>query len=399
MIAAILIMFGSGPIKGFGLTFFVGVLLSFFSAITASKFLLMFSASFIKSPWMYGVTQKSVEMKKSGGEKVFNFVGKRIIALCLSCAVFAFGIISFVIWGPTMDVQFEGGTLLQIETASGEIGAATAETEDFVRTVLNKNATVQVLQTLNQAGGGGAINVIQIKIAKSEGILTTGEINTLLDALIEDPRFVVPAGAEPEIQSIDASIGAEVRNRGFLAVGISFIIIVLYIAVRYKIVSGVSMGVTGVIGLLHDALVVLSVYIIFRIPINESFIAGILTILAYSINATIIIYDRIRENSQYKRKAGVDELVNASVSHTMTRTVYTTLTSLFAVGAVYVFALIYNIPSVMYFSFPIMLGMISGAYSSVFTVPAWWAWWRKRSDNIKKLQDALDVETVEETVE
>jgi preprotein translocase subunit SecF len=141
--------------------------------------------------------------------------------------------------------------------------------------------------------------------------------------------------------------------------------------------SGLSAGVTSVIALLHDAAILLSVYTVFNIPLNESFIAAVLTILGYSMNDTIIIYDRIRENSSLLRKFPIGELVNKSILQTLARSINTVLTVLICIATIYIYASINNIESVKQFSFPLMVGIASGCYSSIFIASPLFVMWKE----------------------
>ncbi|HOJ12575.1 MAG TPA: protein translocase subunit SecF, partial [Clostridiales bacterium] len=132
------------------------------------------------------------------------------------------------------------------------------------------------------------------------------------------------------------------------------------------------------VALAHDVLVMFSAYTIFNIPMNESFIAAVLTILGYSLNNTIVVYDRIRENSNRMRKAPVDELVNTSITQSLSRTINTTATTLTAIIVVYIFAAANNIQSIKEFAFPLIIGLISGTYSSLFVAPPLWMMWKQR---------------------
>lgn len=147
--------------------------------------------------------------------------------------------------------------------------------------------------------------------------------------------------------------------------------------------SGLSAGVMAVLALLHDAAIMLSVYTVFRIPLNDSFIAAVLTILGYSMNDTIIIYDRIRENSNLLRKVPIAELVNKSILQTLARSINTVVTVLICVTTVYVFAVYHNIKSIQDFSLPLIVGITSGCYSSIFIASPLWVMWRQSKSKKK----------------
>jgi preprotein translocase subunit SecF len=142
--------------------------------------------------------------------------------------------------------------------------------------------------------------------------------------------------------------------------------------------SGLLAGLTAVIALVHDIAIMVSVYAIFNIPVDESFIAAVLTILGYSINDTIVIYDRIRENSKISRKDTIDGLVNKSITQSMSRTINTTVTTVMCVLTIYLFAMYNGIGSIQEFTFPILIGLIAGTYSSIFIASPLWVVFRQR---------------------
>ena len=148
--------------------------------------------------------------------------------------------------------------------------------------------------------------------------------------------------------------------------------------------SGLSAGIMAVLALLHDALIMLSVYTIFQIPLNESFIAAVLTVIGYSMNDTIIIYDRVRENSNLLRRTPIAELVNQSIVQTLNRSINTVVTVLISIITVYMFARFYNIPSIENFSFPLIIGIVSGCYSSIFIASPLWVIWKEGQAKRKK---------------
>ena len=153
----------------------------------------------------------------------------------------------------------------------------------------------------------------------------------------------------------------------------SFLLLVVYIAFRFKKIGGLSAGVFALVALMHDILIVFSVFIFFRLPIDANFMAVILTILGYSINNTIVTYDRIRENrTLYGKKMGLVELMNTSVTQTMTRSINTTVTTAFAAAAICIVAWASGVNSI---------GLIAGFYSSVFMSGSMWVMWQLHKEN------------------
>ena len=167
------------------------------------------------------------------------------------------------------------------------------------------------------------------------------------------------------VHDISGTISGEMQKTAAVAVLIACVAMLIYITIRFM---DFKMGLSSILALVHDVLIMLAFYAIFRVPVNNSFIAALLTVLGYSINATIVIFDRIRENKKLMRRVTTQEIINTSVMQTMRRSIYTSLTTLFAIGAVYVF----GVQSVREFALPMMVGIISGAYSSVFLSGSFW---------------------------
>ena len=157
------------------------------------------------------------------------------------------------------------------------------------------------------------------------------------------------------------------------AVGIAALLMILYVGFRFRKIGGLSAGCTAVIALIHDIIMAYFTFVIFRMPLDDNFIAVILTIIGYSLNDTIVIFDRIRENRKYiGPKASTAELVNTSLNQTLSRTICTAITTILAIGSVLVVALIYDIQTVVSFALPMMIGVIFGCYSSIFiSAPLW----------------------------
>ena len=153
----------------------------------------------------------------------------------------------------------------------------------------------------------------------------------------------------------------------------------IYIAIRFEF----KFGMAAILALVHDVLITLAVYAIFDIPVNNSFIAAMLTIVGYSINDTIVVFDRIRENSKKMRRSTPTEIANTSINKTLARTINTSLTTLIIIGAVNIF-----VPTVREFSFPLLVGIAAGAYSSIFIASPIWVLLQKRKPKNKNVKTA-----------
>jgi len=168
---------------------------------------------------------------------------------------------------------------------------------------------------------------------------------------------------------IGASVSSELTRNSLISLSIAVIAMLIYVAVRFEF----KFGVSAIIALLHDILITVAIYAIFNVPVNTPFIVAILTIVGYSINDTIVIFDRIRENINKMRRSSPAEVANISVTQTMSRSINTTLTTLFTIIAVNVF-----VPSVREFTFPLIIGIACGAYSSIFIASPVWVMLKNR---------------------
>lgn len=237
------------------------------------------------------------------------------------------------------DVEFSGGTSMEIDM--GEVYDA-AELESII-----KDVTGQANPHIQQVLGTTAA---EIKVQHLEG----AEREELLQSVQE----VYPQAELTETNDISGTVSTEMRRAAIRASMIAGIAMLCYISVRFR---DVRAGVSAVLALSHDVLVVLAAYALLRIPVNQTFIAVLLTILGYSVNATIVIFDRIRENKEYFTAAQTAEKIDKSVAQTLSRSINTSLTTAFTVGAIYIF----GVTSIREFALPMLIGIIAGAYSSI----------------------------------
>lgn len=288
-----------------------------------------------------------------------NLYNKRNYFFILSALIFAVGLVSFFLYGFKLDIQFEGGTVIEMRAnkdtfTKDNTQKITAQVADLVQKTVNKPAQVQKSTAYDtSAEKSESYDVIKISIG-SKDTLTNDELSSVKDAVIKELKLDADNAVISE-ESVEPFIGKEISQDGVRAVLISFVLIIFYVWLRFKIMSGLSAGVFAVIGVLHDLLIMLSVYLVFRLPLNESFIAAILTVVGYSMNDTIIIYDRIRENSRLLKKVPLPELVNTSIMQTLNRSINTVVTSLIAITTVFVFSEINGINTMSEFSFPKIL--------------------------------------------
>jgi preprotein translocase subunit SecF len=316
---------------------------------------------------------------------MIDLMSKRKYFFIFSAVLILIGLSFFFINGGfNWDIQFEGGTIIKIEMQDDNYDAAAAESE--IEGFLGKDVTVQKETTFNPEDQDNNLALMSIKVSK-ENTLESSEINQVIDLLENSPNFRVNKETPPQIQSVAPFIGVELRNKALMAAGWAMLLIVIYVGIRFRVMSGISAALFGIVALLHDGLIMLSVYTVFNIPVNEVFVAAILTIIGYSMNDTIVIYDRIRENSAVMNKADLEKMVNTSTWQSLPRTINTLVTTLLTITTLYIFASIYNVDSIRQFAFPLIIGLTSGSYSSIFIATPLWMMWRKYSIK-KKLMEA-----------
>ena len=285
----------------------------------------------------------------------FSFTGHFKIFGIISILLIATGLVGLILmpFGVNLlnlDIDFLGGVSMQYDLQTPITAEVQAQVEDIVKDVSGLTAV-----TVTKAGD-------------TQVLIKTLEMDTLTrDAVFQAcvEAFHLPEDAQPISDDyVSASVGADLRNAAITAASIACALILVYIIIRFELWSGIA----AVLALLHDLLAVLGAYIIFRIPFNINFIAVALTILGYSINATIVVFDRVRENAKRSPKDAFSAVVDRSILQTMTRSVNTTLTTLFSI----ILLLIIGVTSIRNFALPLFIGILVGCYSSVcISGPMW----------------------------
>ena len=284
----------------------------------------------------------------------FSIVKNRMKFIAVSVIIIVCGIAAMAYNGAkgngifNFDIEFTGGTAVTVDMGkefdNDELAAVCADVTG------QKNPQIQKILGTNEAS---------IKLQSIDGDTRT----KLSKAIVE--KFSLTDDSILSVQDISATVSGEMQKMAFIALLVSCAAMLIYITIRFK---DFKTGLSSIFALLHDVLIMLSFYAIFRVPVNNAFIAALLTVVGYSINATIVIFDRIRENKGAIRYKTTEELVNLSIKQTLKRSIYTSLTTFLAIAAVYVF----GIKSVKEFALPIMVGIISGTYSSVFLSGSFW---------------------------
>jgi preprotein translocase SecF subunit len=280
--------------------------------------------------------------------KIFSIISILLVIVGLvSLLALPFGVRLF-----NFDIDFLGGTTMQFELYQDVTRDVISDVEGIFQDVTGQSAS-----SVTKAGDSGSQVVIKSLELDSE------TRDAVFQAVAE--AYDLPEGDTPiKSDYVSASVGNDLRDSAFRASALAAILILLYISIRFELRSGIA----AVVALVHDLLVMLSMYVIFQIPFNMNFIAAALTILGYSINATIVVFDRIRENNKADLKEGFGDVVDRSIWQTMTRSINTTITTLFSI----VLLLILGVSSIRNFALPLTIGVLSGFYSSVcISGPLW----------------------------
>ena len=353
--AFVLMMMGSGTIKGFAYTLAVGIVISMFTALFVTRLLVnAFFAVGIKSPVLYGLSAK----EKQGEVRTIDFLGKRKVFFGISIAVILVGIVSMIVFKSTTgdalnySLEFKGGTATTVafDTAMSRESIESQVVPELERITGDANVQWQTVNDTNEV------------IFKTR-VLNVDERQDLNNTMLS--KFGI---GEEKIttETIGSTISGEMKKESLLAVGIATICMLIYIWFRF---SDIRFGASAVCALLHDVLVVITFYSLVRYSVSSTFIACMLTIVGYSINATIVIFDRVRENlHDMKKKDTLQDMVNRSVSQTLSRSIFTSLTTVIMVVMLYIL----GVSSIREFALPLIIGIVCGTYSSVCITGALW---------------------------
>ncbi len=363
-VAVILMIFGSGSMLSFGYTLLAGMVLNLFIGVNLSKLLL---SSFVQYRRWNNV--KYFREKKE--KKVIPFYQKKYIYAIISASMILIGVIGGFTKGVKLDTQFTGGVVLNYSVSED---ADTNLIKSAIESQTDRPVTVQI--TKDNISGKENLSVT----LAGNGGMTPDDQAAITDA-INAASGSVPSQLE-QTYVVEPYIGAKALKNAGLAIGISFLFIIVYIGIRFSALSGLSAGVTALIALLHDVIAVFFTFTLFGIPLNDAFVAVVLTIIGYSVNDTIVIYDRIRENRKNNYKLSVVELMNESTSQTLSRSINTVFTTGICVLIILVASLLFHISSIREFSLPMLVGIVSGGYSSICIAGTLWAFWEKKKEKV-----------------
>ena len=296
-------------------------------------------------------------------KKEMNFIAMRKTAVIVSLCIFAVGILFNIIFGTGMDVSFSGGTLIRY-SYSGD---------------LNVDAVDAVAKEV--LGGGAEATLENVDNTDVVSVTLASEISLEQQAALEtrlEKDLSANTLKQVESKTLSAPMGRQFFVKCLVAVALAALFLLVYVGFRFRRIGGVSAGLFALLALAHDLLICYFVFVIFRIDIDDNFVAVMLTILGYSLNDTIVVFDRVRENRRRHKNMAIDDVVNLSINQSFTRTLVTAIAVFVAVAVVVVVALVMRIDSIMSFALPMMFGVISGFYSSVFLSAPLWALWKSR---------------------
>ncbi len=363
--AMALFMFGTGPIKGFAITLSLGIIFNLFTALFCSRLLFDTLNS--------GKSMKKLQFMQFAKRPNIDYMKVRNITFSISAILVAAGLVAFIQIGrgkANLGVDFSGGSLLQYK-------AEQAFTMGEVRAAFNASelSGVNLQQVENE-------NRLIVKVKKSAKVVA--DLNTTVSKVLNDKLpekgFVVESQSE-----IGSSVSAVLRNKAIQAILISFAGVILYLAMRFDI----RFGIAAAIATFHDVLVVLGICWVMKVEITLLIVTALLTLAGYSLNDSVVVFDRIRENMKKNLKGKLYDIINDSVNQVISRTVVTSLTSAMVLLALYLFG-----GSVIHdFSFALLIGVLVGTYSSIFIASPVLTLWGE-----KNIRDQIKKETLPETV-
>ncbi len=362
--AVILYEIGTSAVKGFAFTFMIGIIVSIFTAVVATQLyvgLLAESRKFSKKSF-FGINKDNKATFHIGSE--LHFIKHKKVFYIVSIVIIVVGIGFIGVRGLNYGIDFTGGTMIQMDMGEK------VEISDVEKAIKDYDLNPEIIYS--------GENNEQIVIRTIES-LSSDERHEVINTINESFGTTDDDVVAQEL--FGPSIGKELRNNAILAIILASICMLIYIRFRF---SQWKFGGAALLGVLHDVLIVIAFYGIFNITVNNPFIAGILTVVGYSINDTIVIFDRIRENIKYMRKGNTEELIDTSITQTLGRSLMTSITTLI----VMVPLLIMAGDAIREFVLPLMVGIIAGAYSSICVCSPLYYEFSKR-ENLSKYEKQI----------
>ena len=347
--AVVLLLLGPGSVKGFAQTLALGIVLSMFTALVITRYVLYaFYDMGLKSEKLYGIGKE---------RKALDILSKKVVCFALSLVLIVAG---FVVMGVNkssgkdilnFSLEFKGGTQITVPfNQAMTLEQVTADVVPYIEEMTQCPVQIQTVQGSNEV-------IFKTNFLETE---RCGEVKEMISQ-----RF----GVEEETlgsDTISSIISNEMKSDTIIAVAVAVVCMLIYIRIRFK---DIRFGISSIIALVHDVLIVLAFYAAARVSVSNTFIACMLTIVGYSINATIVIFDRIRENMDtMSARDELKDVVNKSITQTMSRSIFTSLTTFVMVAVLYIF----GVTSIRDFALPLMVGIFCGTYSSICLAGSLW---------------------------
>jgi preprotein translocase subunit SecF len=312
--------------------------------------------------------QKSLYSPKFKEPKKTDYLAKGKVFITISCVLVALSVFVAPFFAKVA-IEFKGGTIISY-AYTGDINADDVKAK--VEEIAGSSVTVQTGEIF---GDDENRNSITISFVSSEGLTSErqAEITSAVQETFPDNDIEIL-----DSNDVSPSSGRSFLGKCVMAVIFSAIVLIIYIGIRFRKIGGVSAGVCAVLALLHDIAITFGAFVLLGYEINANFMAVVLTLLGYSINDTIVIYDRIRENRSLLPNESARNLVNLSINQSITRSIRTSITTIFAMLTVSIVCTISGVTSILSFSIPLLVGLAVGTYSSLFFNTPIWTWWNER---------------------
>lgn len=341
--AVILYEIGTSAVKGFAYTFMVGIIISIFTALCVTQLYvnLLAQSDKLSKKSIFGIKADNTASFHIKG--VIHFMDKRKIFYAISICILVLGLVFGLVRGLNYGIDFTGGTMIQLDMGKqvstqkveNAIDKYNLKPEIIYSGEDNSQVVIRTIESLDKQERADVINSVN------------DEFGITKDNIVAEEYF-------------GPSVGKELRNNAILAILIAAACMLIYIRIRFR---QWNFGGSALLGILHDVLIVISFYAIFGVTVNNPFIAGILTVVGYSINDTIVVFDRIRENIRYMKRGTLKETIDKSITQTFGRSMMTSATTLIVMIPMVILAG----EAIREFVFPLMVGIIAGAYSSICT--------------------------------
>lgn len=289
--------------------------------------------------------------------KQFKYTQKSKIFALVSLVLIIAGVVGLLVnSGLSYGIDFTGGTNIQVDMQGAEF-----TTDDIETAVSEAIGGADVQAQLLDGGKSVSIKTIELSTYAENG--EESEVDSVFAAIEDKYGITIPA-SERNVTTIGEATSKKILTDSMYAIIIAVALMLLYITIRFEFLSGVS----AVVGLVHNIVIMIGFYALFKIPVNNSFVAAVLTIVGYSINNTIVIFDRVRENVRKNKNASYEEIADTSIKQSLSRTINSSITTLLTIGMLYIL----GVNSIREFALPIIVGIIAGTYASIFLCAPLW---------------------------